>query len=433
MKAIASVLLIGAAAVSLPLQAKDYLIHSWEKKQLSHEFWSEGANFGDFNNDGENDIVSGPYWWEGPSFQKRHEYMPANQTFQQKNQDGTEKKMAGFDPLGYSKNFFAFTYDFNKDGALDILIIGFPGEDTSWYENPKGREGHWQRHIVLEVTDNESPTFGDLTGDGKPELICNSGGYFGYAEPNWDDPAKPWKFHSITPKSGWQRFTHGMGYGDVNGDGRADLLEKDGWWEQPKDLSGDPVWKKHAVNFSGPGGSHMYAYDVDGDGDNDVITSLAAHGFGLAWYENTGKNGDEISFKEHQIMGKEASENKYGVSFAQLHAVDLVDMDGDGIKDIVTGKRWWAHGPHGDADPNAAPVSYWFKIVRGPNGVDFIPNLIDDNSGIGTQVIAGRINKDQWPDLVIGNKRGTFVLLHHVKKVSQEAYEKAQPKPIAEK
>jgi hypothetical protein len=430
MKAILSGVLVAAAVTSVP--AKDYLLHSWEKKQLSNEFWSEGANYGDFNKDGKNDIVSGPFWWEGPSFEKRHEFMPANQTFKQKKEGGAETTVNGFDPLAYSKNFFAFTYDFNKDGWTDILILGFPGEDSSWYENPKGRDGHWQRHIVLEVTDNESPTFGDLTGDGKPEIICNSGGYFGYAAPDWSDPAKPWKFHNITPKGNWQRFTHGMGYGDVNGDGKKDLLEKDGWWEQPKSLDGDPEWKKHPFSFSPSGSSHMFAYDVDGDGDNDVITGLEAHGYGLVWYENQKQNG-EITFKQHLIMGKEEKDNKYGVKFSQLHAVDLIDMDGDGIKDIVTGKRWWAHGPHGDAEPNATPVLYWFKTSREKDGVDFIPHLIDNDSGIGTQVVAGDVNNDKLPDVVVGNKKGTFVLIHHAKKVSKKEYEEAQPKPVASK
>jgi hypothetical protein len=108
-------------------------------------------------------------------------------------------------------------------------------------------------------------------------------------------------------------------------------------------------------------------------------------------------------------------------------------MDGDGLKDIVTGKRFWAHGKTGDVDPDSPAVLYWFKLMRGENGsVDFIPYLIDDNSGIGTQVVAGNINKDKFPDVVVGNKKGTFVLLHETKKVNKSTWEKAQPKVVAE-
>lgn len=173
----------------------------------------------------------------------------------------------------------------------------------------------------------------------------------------------------------------------------------------------------------------MFAYDVDGDGDNDVITSLAAHGYGLAWYEQV-KEGGKITFKNHTFMNKEPKENKYGVKFSQLHAVDLVDMDGDGLKDIITGKRIWAHGPNGDAEPNAPAVLYWFKLVRGADkSVDFVPYLIDSDSGIGTQVVAGDVNGDKLADIVVGNKKGVFVFLHETKPVSQSEWERAQPKP----
>ena len=63
--------------------------------------------------------------------------------------------------------------------------------------------------------------------------------------------------------------------------------------------------------------------------------------------------------------------------------------------------------------------------------VDFVPHLIDDNSGVGTQVIAGDINGDGLPDIVVGNKKGTFVHLHEKKAVSPEEWLKAQPKPVA--
>jgi hypothetical protein len=106
-------------------------------------------------------------------------------------------------------------------------------------------------------------------------------------------------------------------------------------------------------------------------------------------------------------------------------------MDGDGLKDIVTGKRFWAHGATGDAEPGAPAVIYWFKLARNGGEVDFIPYLIDNDSGVGTQVVAGDINGDKLPDVVVGNKKGTFVFTHEAKKVSREQWEKAQPKPFA--
>src|SRR5688572_28806366 len=218
-----------AAAISAIAAETQPLVHTFTKQQLSTEFWGEGATIGDFNKDGNIDVAAGAFWYEGPDYKKRHEFYPATQSFKLKKDDGTEVTIPGFEgALGknnaYSKNFLMWSYDFNRDGWDDILVNGFPGEDTSWYENPKGREGHWQKHIVVEVTDNESPGFQDINGDGKPEILCNSGGYFIYAEADWSDARKLWKIHRITPKGPWQKFTHGLGFGDVNGDGKADLL-----------------------------------------------------------------------------------------------------------------------------------------------------------------------------------------------------------------
>ena len=412
-------------------------LHSFKRIQLSDQFWSEGASFGDLNNDKVNDIVSGPWWWEGPDFKKRHEYYPATTTFQLKLGPMTEVTVPGFEGvLGrenkYSNNFFAWIYDFNQDNWNDILIVGFPGQDTSWFENPKGASGHWVRHKVFDQTDNESPTFADLTGDGKPELVCITRGQYGYAEPDWTQPAKPWTFRPISPNNKYGNFTHGLGLGDVNGDGRLDLLEKNGWWEQPAAASGAAAgsfWPFHEQRF-GNGGSQMHAYDVNGDGLNDVITALSAHEFGLAWFEQY-REGNRILFREHVVMNKDPRENKYGVKFSELHAIDLVDIDGDGLKDIVTGKRFWSHGRTGDPDRNDAAVLYWFKLVRQPDKtVDYIPYLIDKESGVGTQVVAGDINADGLPDIVVGNKRGTFVHLHEKRTVTREEWERAQPQPI---
>lgn len=428
-----AVLLVGRLAAP----GADPVLHTFKKTQLSDKFWGEGATFGDLNRDGKPDLISGPFWYQGPDFALRREFYPATATFKLKQPDGTEQTIEGFEgALGvenkYSDNFFAFTHDFNRDGWNDILIIGFPGEWTAWFENPKGKEGHWTKHVVFDKTDNESATFTDITGDGKPELVCSTQGRYGYAEPDWSDAAKPWKFHPISPDKKYQRFTHGLGVGDVNGDGRQDLLEKDGWWEQPKSLAGDPLWTFHEFAFTPGthGGAQMYAYDVNGDQLNDVITSFAAHGFGLVWYEQVRHDG-KITFKPHVIMSTEQKRvpNEYGVCFCELHAIDLVDVDGDGLKDIVTGKRFWSHGRMGDPDRDSPAVLYWFKLVRGKDKTaKFLPFQIDDNSGVGTQVVALPCSDKKLPDIVVGNKRGTFYFQHQTRKVSQAEWDAAQPK-----
>ena len=394
-------LLLGLA-VSLPAAFANGSVARYQKITLNDQFFSEGATFGDLNKDGHLDVVSGPYWWEGQDFKRRHEYYPA----------------APFDPLRYSDNFLTFTHDFNGDGWTDILVLGWPGVDASWYANPAGKGNVWRRHVVFLGVDNESPTFGHLLGKDKPPvLLCMNNGRIGYATYAPKDPVRPWTFHSISPPGSWQRYTHGLGFGDVNGDGRNDILEKDGWWEQPASLEGDPAWKHHKFAFAGAGpmargGAQMYAYDVNGDKLNDVITSINAHGYGLSWYEQTRGPEGSISFREHRILSREEGEKIGGVQFSQLHAIDLVDFDGDGLLDILTGKRWWAHGPTGDAEPNAAPVVYAFLLRRAADGkASYVPHLIDETTGVGTQVYAADANGDGRPDIVVGNKRGTAVLM----------------------
>jgi hypothetical protein len=111
-------------------------------------------------------------------------------------------------------------------------------------------------------------------------------------------------------------------------------------------------------------------------------------------------------------MNSKPEENSHGVAFSQLHAANLVDMNGDGLKDIITGKCYWAHGPSGDPEPNAPAVIYWFELVRSKEkGAHYIPHQIDNDSGVGRQVSVGMINKDNLPDVVIGNKKGTFLFL----------------------
>ena len=184
-----------------------------------------------------------------------------------------------------------------------------------------------------------------------------SRGTIGYATMDPKNPNEEWKWNAVSGKDGrFQKFTHGIGAGDVNGDGRVDTLETGAWWEQPANWDGVALWTKHDAQFGG-GGAQMYAYDVNGDGKADIITSLAAHGYGLVWFEQTNEGGVQ-GWTKHLITGTKPGEGETGIIFSQLHAIDLVDMNGDGIKDIVTGKRFWAHGPGGDTDANAWPVLY---------------------------------------------------------------------------
>ncbi|MDG2385114.1 MAG: FG-GAP-like repeat-containing protein [Pirellulaceae bacterium] len=379
---------------------KDFSIRvDWQTVQLSPHFFSEGATVGDFDRDGDLDIASGPWWYEGPDWKQKHQFYAQD----------------AIDPHGYSNNFFAFTEDLNADGWDDILVYGFPGEDASWYENPRGANRFWPHHKVLEGLDNESPTFVDINGDGRREIVCSVDGFFGYAEVNRDDPALPWKFVRISDKSAGGKFTHGLGVGDVNGDGRLDLLEKNGWWEQPAGKA--KLWKQHKVAFGeGHGSSQIFAYDVDGDRDHDVVCSLNAHGFGLAWFENLGSQ----QFKRHLIMGAKPSDNDYGICFSQLHAMQLADVDGDGLKDIVTGKRYWAHGPRGDVQSRHPAVVYWFQLQRDRAGesVRWIPRQIDDDSGVGMEVDVVDVNGDNLPDVLIGNKKGTHLHVQGRSKIS---------------
>jgi hypothetical protein len=370
----------------------------FERQVLTSEYFCDGINVGDFNRDGHPDIVAGPFWHAGPLFKSRHEIYPA--------------KLFETAPSP-TDSMFSYVHDFNGDGWPDILVLGRVHLHRAfWYENPKGKSGHWPKHFAFHRVQGESPPFLDVDSDGKPELVAHWEDRWGLIQPNWLAPREPWRFKPITAPGKWHHFYHGEGVGDVNGDGRLDLILNEGWWEQPPLDAAQTNWQARPFLFSqAKGGAQMFAQDVDGDGDQDVITALDAHGWGLAWFEQV-KEGDRTTFREHKIMGDRSEEAKFGAAFSQPHALALADIDGDGLQDIVTGKRLWAHGPKGDVEPNAPAVLYWFQLARDHGTARYIPRLIDSESGVGTQVTVADVNGDGRLDILTVSKLGGFVFIN---------------------
>lgn len=405
----ALMLLVSQAAAS----AADFQLHSFSRQQLSDVYYSEGISSGDVNGDGVKDVVYGPHWYAGPDFSQKNEIYPA---VPQKRE-------------GYADNFFNWIYDFDKDGWNDILVVGFPGTPGFVYRNPgkDGLNGLWEKLQVADSVSNEAPQFADINGDGTPELICTRQGHYGFYLPEKDQPLGAWKFVSISEKIAPTPFGHGLGVGDVNSDGRMDMIATDGWMEQPAEGAVEGAWKFRKYPFA-RAGADMFAYDIDGDKDNDIVTALSAHDFGLAWYENTGHdaNGD-TTFEKHLLMGETKDQSPYGLLFTELHAVQLADMNGDGLQDLVTGKTYWSHHTQSPLW-DAGAVVYWFELQRGENGaVDFVPHLADGEAGIGRGLVVDDLNKDGLIDIVCGGMKGANVLMHAAKSVTEEEFRLAQP------
>ena len=373
----------------------------FSKIVLSDQYLCDGIAAGDIDADGHMDVVAGPYCYLGPDFRSKLSIYPP----------------VPLDPaLSPSNSMFSMLSDFNSDGKLDVLVLGrVHMHQAFWYENPGGREGGWKKHFVFHRVKGESPTLVDANQDGRPELLTHNEKFWGWISPKAGDPYAPWEFTPISEQGEWPQFYHGMGVGDMDRDGRVDILLNEGWYTQPLNADQQQQWKKTEYVFSDDrGGAQMFALDVDGDLDSDVITSLNSHEWGLAWFENSGAS-NAPSLKKHIIMGDRSEEGRYGVAFSQPHALEIGDINSDGLDDIVVGKRLWAHGPKGDVEPNAEPVLYWFELRRSPNETPrFIPHLIDNKSGVGVQIALADLNGDRQLDVLAASKLGTFVFLNEI-------------------
>lgn len=375
--------------------------NNFKKTIITRDFISEGAAVADLNKDGRMDIVAGYYWFEAPNW-TRHQMAPSRV----------------FDPRKeYSNSFLNVGMDVNQDGWDDVVIVDFPGKPGFWFENPKEAVGHhsggrrsgseWRKHILADSVGiaNESPEFIDIDGDGRLDILCGD-----KAKKQivcLKSPGKPgetaWKRFALSRENvpGTEIFSHGIGYGDVNQDGLNDVVIREGWFEGTADkTSGN--WVFHPANLGDPC-SHMQVLDVNGDGKNDVV-SASAHALGIWWHEQVTDESGKINFKTHLMSN----------TTAQTHSSIMADLNGDGRKDYITGKRFLAHNGRdpGDSDP---AILLWLEFTPGKEPY-YKEHVIDNDSGAGLNIVAQDMNGDGRTDIVVANKNGVFLLENRIKK-----------------
>jgi FG-GAP-like repeat/FG-GAP repeat len=360
-----------ACTSSLPLAPPQF-----RKQTLDTAFRSEGVAIFDVDRDGKNDIVTDQFWYRAPDFTAFEIRTPET-----------------YDPVQrYSLCDAAFGDDLDGDGFTDLLVVPFPTDAMYWFQNPRGA-GHWTPHLVAPPLSAgmETPIYVDLFGDGHKVLVMG-------VEPDpvlaWFAPAAdktaPWVEHAISaPRfQAAGHFSHGLGAGDVDGDGRLDVLTSAGWFQQTADRN---AWILHPFDFGPDECSDMYARDLDGDGLADVLCPHP-HTYGLRWWK--------------QQPGGGFVQNVVDDSISQMHALTLADLDGDGVPEIVGGKTKYAH----TFDPGAEDppkLAYWTVQPGGR----FTRHDIDVASGVGRQFPVGDIDGDGKPDVAISNKNGLFLFM----------------------
>jgi hypothetical protein len=371
-------------------------------RRLSTTYYGWGATTSDVNHDGALDVISGPFYYLGPNFTEQRRY-----------RDG---------PIYNPESSFApdmvnLSADFSGDGWPDVLS-SLGNRHMDLYVNPGGESRRWDKFSVLPTISSEIVLMKDLDKDGKPEVIFGqavaNGGY-AWAKPDPTNPTAVWTPHPVWA-AGQAVNGHGLGVGDVNGDGRQDIVVPTGWYEQPASGINTSPWPFHEGELADPavfgsGGGEMGVYDVNGDGLTDVVAGTG-HNWGINWFEQK-KDGTFVRHNIAQDFSTSAT-NMGGVVFSESHGARFADMDGDKIPDVITGKRYWSEAGNNvltHNDPSGDPVLYIYKTVRdpkAPGGARFVPELVHNKSGVGSSFDVVDFNKDGKLDIVVGNIFGTF-------------------------
>jgi len=332
---------------------------------------NETCALADLNGDGRLDIVSGENWYQAPRWVKHR-----------------------FREIPFVNNyvdvFSDLPLDVNADGRTDVVSCSWFDRRLAWWENPGGRVGLWKDHTIDSGFPVEFCFLADLDNDGQArELLPQFGSE--RAPLAWYELRNgAFLKHLAAPNS----FGHGIGAGDVNGDGRTDILTPKGWLEAPPDpRSGQ--WILHAEFDLGAVG-FIHVLDLNRDGRNDLLTSLA-HDYGIFWMERAADG----RWLRHVI----------DESWSQAHALSLADLDGDGHPDFVTGKRYMAHNGK-DAGEREPLGVYWYRWGRTPEGrIEFTRHIVDysTRAGGGMQIAVADLDGDGDLDLVTPGKSGLFL------------------------
>jgi hypothetical protein len=333
---------------------------------------AEGITTLDMNGDGRPDILSGAYWYENPGPNggewKRHQYRPA----------GT---------LGeFVSDCGEWTVDVNHDGLPDVVTAGWMTNGIWWWENPGKLGAEWKSHFITDSYATEGGWMADINGDGKPDLIF---AHYNHSGILWIDFSGPEpKVHHV---GGREQDGHGIGVADIDGDGKADILTPNGWFRQI-DADRDqwewhPDWKLDDAGFP------IIGYDVNNDGKMDIIYGQG-HSYGLYWLEQQGDPANR-QWVRHTI----------DESFSQVHALKLVDLDGDGEMELLAGKRYRGHNGNdpGSYDPL---VVYYYKIDRKTAQFTRIPISVNGTAAAGTQFVTEDLDGDGDIDIATAGKTG---------------------------